>query len=140
MRTPDVILFLGLFGSSAPAATPSRDGPHCAFGDESFMTLFAVSTAVTAYYVRHHAWPTSRQQLRAQILEVARTMRPPDKPSPADVDQLLSRFSRLDLQPRGRDLVLAVEYRAAGKRHRYRMLIPPGRSSEEMMEASREIK
>ena len=140
MRTAYVIAGLAFTSLIASGAPLPRDEPRCAFADDAFMTMLAVSTAVTAYYVRHQRWPATTHDIRAQCLEIARRMRPPDKPSAADIDQLLSRFSRTDLQPRGRNLVLAVDYRAAGKRHRHRMLIPPGRSSDEMLQASSEIK
>ena len=140
MRTLSLLLLVTIASFPFAHSGAAREEPRCAFADESFTTMLAMSSAVTEYYVTHRAWPTNRQQLRTQLLQTARTLPPPDKPSAADIDQLFRRFSRIELQPRGRDLVLAIDYRAAGKRHRHRMLLRPGRSTDEMLQASTEVK
>ena len=140
MRTVFLHCLSVIASSTIAVAAPTSAEPRCAFADESFVTMFAISTAITEYYVSHRAWPVTKLQLRSQLIQIARALPPPDKPSSRDIDQLLSRFSRIDLQPRGRDLVLAVDYRAEGKRHVQRILFPAGRSTDEILQASRELK
>lgn len=140
MRTLPVLQLFAIASIALTTSGVARDEPRCAFADESFTTMLAISSIVTDYYVAHHTWPTNQHQLRTQLLQTARTLPPLDRPSPADFDQLFQRFSRIELKPRGRDLMLAIDYRAAGKGHKHRILLRPGRSTDEMLQASTEIK
>jgi len=122
-------------------ADPKTEGPHCAFSDEAFMTFLGIASCVTNYYVEHRAWPSTTTQLRAEMLQAVKDFAPAsEKPSPKDVDQFFARFSRIKLTPRGRNLILDVQYQVAGEVHNQGMLIHPGRSTEEMLQASAEVK
>jgi hypothetical protein len=44
------------------------------------------------------------------------------------------------LKPQGRDLVLLVRYRVRGKAYSHRILLHPGRNTDEMLQASSEVK
>ena len=123
------------------SVTRSAERPHCAFADESFVTYFTIASAVTEYYARHHVWPTTTQQLRAEILHSIATSAPiAAKPTTRDVDDLFARFRHIRLIPKDRSLILDVRYRAEGKTYTRRILIPPGKTSDEMLPASVEVK
>ena len=122
-------------------AEPNNDAPHCAFADEDFSTFLAIAACVTNSYVEHHVWPLTQSQVRADFIQaIAASAELSPKPSASDIDQFFAHFSRIELTPRGRDLILAVCYQAAGKTCNHRMLIHPGQSTEEMLEASVELK
>jgi hypothetical protein len=62
------------------------------------------------------------------------------KASAKDIDQFFARFSRIELQARGRDLLLVTRYKSEGKPYDRRILIHPGRNTDEMLQASSEVK
>jgi hypothetical protein len=142
MRAFQFLLIVGSVASTLLVGRPAQcREPECAFSDEPFMTFFVLASSVAEYYAGHRAWPSSTQQLRVQLLQSAQSG--PDlaaKPTKKDVDQFFTRFGRIDLQPRGRDLVLAAQYRAGGKSYSRRLLLHPGRNTDEMLQASSEVK
>jgi hypothetical protein len=105
------------------------------------MTFFVLASCATEYFAAHRAWPSTTQQLRVQLLQSARSGPAlAAMPTKKDVDQFFTRFSRIDLQQRGRDLVLAAQYRAEGRHYNRRLLLHPGRNSDEMLQASSAVK
>lgn len=71
MRTVFLHCLSVIASSTIAAATATSAEPRCAFADESFVTMLALSTAVTEYYVSHRAWPVTKLQLRSQLLQTA---------------------------------------------------------------------
>jgi hypothetical protein len=123
------------------SAGSKADGPHCAFSDEPFMTMLTITSCATEYFATHHAWPTTTQQLRAQLQRIAATTPPiSEKPSAKDIDLFFARFGQIELKPQGRDLLLAARYHVQGKTYSHRILLRPGRNTDEMLQASSEVK
>ena len=141
MRALRLLVVFFLSPTLALCAPPQSREPGCAFADEPFMTFLVLASSATEYYAEHHTWPSTAQQLQAQLLQSARSGPPlAATPTNKDVGQFFTRFSRIDLQPRGRDLILAAQYRAEGRRYSRRLLLHPGRNSDEMLQASSEVR
>jgi hypothetical protein len=122
-------------------AAPKGDEPRCAFSDEPFMMMFTLTSCVTEYYTAHHSWPATTQQLRAQLSRaVATTLPIAAKPSQKDIDEFFTRFTQIELKPQNRDLLLSARYRCAAKSYSHRLLLHPGKNTDEMMQASTEVK
>src|ERR1043165_8973199 len=130
MRAICLLLLGVIVTSSVTANTPNKAEPRCAFADPSFTTLTMVLISVADYYVKYRKWPLSKEQLRDEVLRSARALPPAEQVSARDIDRVFARFGLIEFQPRRRDLALAVEYRAEGKRHRQRILFHPGRSTD----------
>ena len=115
--------------------------PRCAFSDEPFMTMLTITSCATEYFASHHAWPITTQQLRSQLQRTAATAPPiAEKPTAKDIDQFFARFSQIELKPQGRDLLLSARYRAQGKVYSHLILLHPGKNTDEMLQASTEVK
>jgi hypothetical protein len=139
MRTLCFFLFAVVATSTVTANTHHAE-PRCAFADPSFTTLAMVVTSVADYYIKYRRWPLTKEQLRGEVLRSARSLPPAERVSARDIDQVFARFGSIEFQSRRRELVLAVDYRADGKRHRQRLLFQPGRTADEILERSVEIK
>jgi hypothetical protein len=70
MRVSLPLLLLLALGLSTFAGSKT-DKPHCAFSDEPFMTMLAITSCATEHFATHHAWPSTTQQLRAQLQRTA---------------------------------------------------------------------
>jgi hypothetical protein len=136
MRAVCLLLLITVAASGLTAATPQHAEPRCAFADPSFTTLVVVANSIAEFYVRHRRWPLSKEQLRDEALQSAHTLPAAQRPSARDIDRLFGRFGTIEFQPRGRDLILAVDYRAEGKRQQQRILFHPGRSADQILEES----
>jgi hypothetical protein len=122
-------------------AGSKSEEPHCAFSDEPFMTMLTITSCATEYFASHHAWPTTTQHLRTQLQRTsATTPSIAEEPTAKDIDQFFARFSQIELKPQGRDLLLSARYRAEGKVYSHRILLHPGKNTDEMLQASTEVK
>ena len=139
MRTLCVFLF-AVIATSAVTAAPQAAEPRCAFADPSFTTLAMVLTSVADYYAKYRKWPLTKEELRDEVLRSVRALPPAERVSARDIDQVFARFGSIEFEARRRDLILAVDYHAEGKRHRQRILFHPGRTADEILERSGEIK
>jgi hypothetical protein len=135
MRTLCLLLFAAVATSALAARTQAAE-PRCAFADPSFTTLTMVLVSVADYYVKYRRWPLTKEQMRDEALRSVRALPAAQRVSSRDIDQVFARFGSIEFQPRGRDLVLAVDYHAEGKRQRQRILFHPGRSADQILEES----
>lgn len=139
-------ILLPLLLAVALPQLPSNAGskseePHCAFSDEPFMTMLTITSCATEYFTANHAWPTTTQQLRTQLQRTAATTPPSaEKPSAKNIDLFFACFTQIELKPQGRDLLLSARYRVHGKAYGHRILLHPGRNTDEMLQASSEVK
>jgi hypothetical protein len=141
VRVSLLILAFAALAQSPVCAAPKDNEPHCAFSDEPFMMMFTLTSCVTEYYTAHHSWPATKQQLRTQLSRTAAADPPiAAKPSQKDIDEFFARFTQIELKPQGRDLLLSARYRCAGKSYSHRLLLHPGKNTDEMMQASTEVK
>ena len=83
---------------------------------------------VAYYYVSHHTWPTTVQQLRVDIL----SKKQPSVNERAAFEMLLSFFTKVEFTPRGKGLLLSMRFHSGGSVFEYKKLFYPGRSVEEI--------
>jgi hypothetical protein len=106
-------------------ATPQPEVP-----DNAGPTLRMFNLFVAYYYVSHHRWPTTVQQLRDDIL----SKRQLSVDERAAFEMLLSFFTKVELAPRGKDLLLIMRFHSGGSVFRYEKLFHPGQSVEEIVD------
>ena len=83
------------------------------------------------YYVTHHAWPSSIEQLRLHTLRVARKVPPAEKEA---FRKSLSSFTHTEFQPRGKDLLVIARFQSEGRDFRYDAIFHPGPSAEQIVD------
>ncbi len=125
MRIVSVLVLAGLLmGGATEAASPPSG---CAFTDERVASLFFLYNLAAEHFVAHRTWPTSSDELLKQYLRGGKK---------ADAAILFGRFRSITLKTTGKELRLDVRTRGPELIKMHRVILHPGKSSEEILEAA----
>jgi hypothetical protein len=134
MAFPLFALLLPTFAKSADFQ--ARKQRH-AFSDKRFDDWSGVAAAVAGYYISHRKWPSTREQVRAQALQMV-AIQPPlpagGRPSAADINALFARFSRIDLKRQRNDLLVTVRCDSRGKAYTDTAIFHPRKTAGEIIQ------
>ena len=90
---------------------------------------------IADYYRANRVWPSTPVEIRSHAERVV-AAEPPvaAKPTKSDFDIFFARFSRVELTPRKRDLLVTLGFRAGGEAHTERVIFHPGRTTDDILQ------
>ena len=108
---------------------------HQELPEHASWTYVGFGNVIGDYYVTHHAWPLTRQQLEAHSFQMAAKERSGAAELKAGMKKLWKRFTRIELKPQGKDLLVIAHFRADEGEFDYDALYHPGRTADEILQA-----
>jgi hypothetical protein len=114
-----------------------REMLRCGFSDPETMATLGILDLVAEYYVAHHAWPSSREQLKAQLQVMLKEGKADLTPEEAKaVPQFLDRYTLLEFHRQGLNLMLHYRFKVEGKVTEETAILKPGRTADGIIERS----
>lgn len=100
------------------------------------MISLGICEAVAEYYVAHHEWPLSRSQLEQQWDKmVAEALKEaPGEKADEDGPTFFRRFTTLELEKSGENLILHYRFRIEGRTVNQRAILKPGPSADDILQ------
>src|SRR6185369_10349207 len=100
--------------------------PHCAFADPEAMTSLGICQIAAEYYITHHDWPLSKNQIEEQwgkMLEGAKQEMSPEEAK--EGAEFLQRFTLLEFSKTGDDLLLHYRFIIGTKTVSQKVVLKP---------------
>jgi len=127
---------LALAACHTPQPT-DRDMPKCGFSDPETMGNLGILDLVAEYYVAHHAWPSSREQLKAQLQVMLKEAKADLTPEEAKaLPQFVDHYTLLEFHRKGANLVLRYRFKVERRIVESTVILKPGRTADEIIERS----
>jgi hypothetical protein len=122
MRTLAIIAFLIV-------AQACCAGQQKALPEKAANTVAAFVLLVGEFYVAHHTWPTSENQLREFTAQLARRL---DSDSPEIIPMVWSLMRHVEFTSRGKDVLVSMRLHEDGRDYSYATVLLPGYTAEEI--------
>ncbi len=131
-----LVAALALAACHTPQPT-DREMPRCGFSDPETMATLGILDLVAEYYVAHSAWPSSREQLKAQLQVMLKEGKADLTPEEAKaVPQFLDRYTLLEFRAKGAHLVLRYRFKVERKTIDHTVVLKSGRTADEIIQKS----
>ncbi len=92
-------------------------------------TFTAIALLVGEYYVAHHTWPTSTEQLHRYVMQ----LQPSSRSGEPDVFRAVwSCVRHLEFTPRGKDVLVSARFHSEEHDYSHTAVLHPGHSAEDI--------
>jgi hypothetical protein len=131
-----VFILVALACTAASCGPPpvATSGPRCAFADPEFTTALAVCDLVAEYYITHHEWPLTKDELEEQLKRSLEEQRPhmsADESREGSV--FLDQFTLLDMRKSGDHLRFRYCFEIDRKTVDQMVTFAPGPTADEIL-------
>jgi len=132
-----VLILLACTAASCRSEKPAVMEPRCGFADPEMMTSLGICNIAAEYYIAHHEWPLSKDQIEEQwgkMLEEAKQEMPSEEAK--EGAGFLRRFKLLEFRKKGDNLLLHYRFVIGTKTVSQRVVLKPGTTADEILQGA----